>query len=223
MRVLPLDPPSWASSPSTLPTAAHSEAVRGRAIARCGYTPKRRLVETVRKAGFALTPSQKRLIPIVGRYQQNAQPEVFAAFYTGIELAVACATTELESKGENIYGADPASYWMNSGPYGELWEHTVVRESYLWFGARVDAGATSNGVGQKQLTSRSLQRAADARGGCWVAEHCCAEGDVFMLELIHQTGSIWAAAYAYNGAGPAAVAYANEYVAVVAQWRARVG
>ena len=59
-------------------------------------------------------------------------------------------------------------------------------------------------------------------GGCWVAEHNAAEGDVLMIELINQTGSIWHAFYSYNGSGAAAVNYANNAVAIVSEWRARL-
>jgi hypothetical protein len=216
-----LSPPGWASDPSKYPSAGESASVRQAAIRASTFTLKRRVVESARKARFVLSKAQQKQVPIVAQFQQNAEAEVYAAYYVGLELAVACATTNMESKGLNIYGADPASSWMNNGPYGELWEHGVTEQSYKWFGARVDQGYTSNGVGQKQLTARSLQVAADARGGCWVPEHCCAEGDVFFLELIRQSGSIWRAFYSYNGSGPAAVNYANEAVGLVAGFRAK--
>lgn len=169
-----------------------------------------------------LTPAQKKQAVIVGRYLQNAEAEVFSAHYTGLDLAVACTTTQLESGGRNIYGADPASAWMNDGPFGELWEHDVTRPSYEWFIAEVKAGRTSNGVGQKQLTSLSLLEAADAHGGAWDPQHNCAEGDRFFIELLHQAGSVWAAARDYNGSGPAADAYADRFIVIVNEWHERL-
>jgi hypothetical protein len=177
--------------------------------------------EKKRKAAFQLDAKQKKLIPVVAQLQENARPEVYAAFYVGLELAIAVTTTRLESSGRNIYGADPASSWMNDGPFEELWEHPVTKENFAWFWPHVVAGATSNGVGQKQLTSESLIAAANARGGAWLPEHNCAEGDVFFKELIAEAGSIWEAFYHYNGSGPAAERYANDAVAVVGEMRER--
>jgi hypothetical protein len=223
MMLLPLDPPAWADDPSKYPTAGESASIVQAAIsAASSYGPKRRVVEAARKARFKLSKAEKALIPTVGRYQQNAQPEVFAAYYVNLELAIACTTTALESNGRNIYGADPASAWCNDGPFGILWERDVTRDSYEWFGGMVDRGYTSNGVGPKQLTFRPLQKAADVRGGCWVPEHNCAAGNAFFIELIHQAGSVWGAFYAYNGAGAVAAAYANRAVGMAAVWRERL-
>ena len=217
-----LEPPAWASDAAKYPSAGESDSVVQAAIHASAFTVERRVVEAARKAKFKLTKAQQRLIPIVAQHQLNAQAEVFAAFYVNLELAVACTTTQLESTGRMVYGADPASSWMNDGPFGDLWEHEVTEASYKWFGHEVDLGRVSNGVGLKQLTSRSLQVAADNRGGCWVAEHNAAEGDVLMIELINQTGSIWHAFYSYNGSGAAAVNYANNAEAIVSEWRARL-
>ena len=168
--------------------------------------------------------TQAKQVAIVGKYLDpaTAWAEVFSAGYVGLELAVACATTELETGGRHIYGADPASAWMNSGPFGTLWEQPVTEANYKWFVGRVKGGSVSNGVGVKQLTSLSLLEAADARGGAWNPQHNCAEGDRFFLGLVHQAGSLWAAFRDYNGSGPAAEAYADRAVALVGLWRARL-
>lgn len=170
------------------------------------------------------TPAQAKQVAVVGRYLDpaTAWAEVFSAEYVGLELAVACTTTELETGGRSVYGADPASSWMNDGPFGTLWEQPVTESNYKWFIGHVKAGAVSNGVGVKQLTSLSLLEAADARGGAWQVQHNCAEGDRFFVELLHQAGSLWAAFRDYNGSGPAADAYANRAVALVETWRARL-
>src|SRR5665213_1469382 len=159
MTLLPLDPPVWVDDPSKYPSEGeHNSIVQAATRAASSYGPKRQIVEATRKAKFRLTKAQLRLIPIVAQQLQNAGAEVFAAFYIRLELAVACAVSTGESSGRNIYGADPASSWMNTNPaFGELWEHDVTEASYRWFGQHVDQGYTSNGVGPKQLTSRSLQ------------------------------------------------------------------
>jgi hypothetical protein len=104
----------------------------------------------------------------------------------------------------------------------DLWGKPVTRTNYVGVRRGIDEGRPSNGIGRKQLTSPSLQIAADRRGGCWVDEHNCGEGDAFFLALIHQTGSLWRAFYSYNGAGPAAVDYANRALGLVATWRSRL-
>lgn len=163
-----------------------------------------------------------RKVWVVSKYLENPFAEVFSAAYTGLELAVACTTSQLESTGRNIYGADPASLWMNTGPYGELWEHPVTKANYAWFIARVHEGHTSDGVGPKQLTSLGLLEAADAHGGAWRPQPNCAEGDRFFLALIREAGSEWAAFRDYNGSGPAAEHYADEAMGVVETWRQRL-
>jgi hypothetical protein len=180
------------------------------------------VVEAARKVSFRLSKAEKALIPIVARYQQNADAEVFAAYYVNLELAIACTTTGLESNGLNVYGADPASAWINDGPYGTLWEHEVTESNFRWFWSRVEAGAVSDGVGPKQLTSASLIAAANARGGAWIPERNCGEGNRFFQELLNQTGSIWESYFHYNGGGSVAANYANRAVGIVAEWRARL-
>jgi hypothetical protein len=221
---LSLAPPSWAKDPKRWPTAGESASVVQAAIHAASYTPKRRVVEATRKVVFKLTKTQEHLIPIVARYQQNADAEVFSAYYVGLELAVACSTTQLESGGRGIYGSDPASSWMNASPWGRLWGEAVTKDNFAWFWECVSVrGYTSNGVHMKQLTSPSLIAAANARGGAWNAQHNAAEGNKFFIELINQSGgSVWTAAYHYNGAGQAAVDYANEFVDIVAQWQERL-
>jgi hypothetical protein len=207
--------------PAQLPSDTSALLCRHRAIqAASRYALVHRLTEGARKAAFHLSPSQKALIPVVQRLQnctaEVAQAEVFAAFYTGLDLSVACATTQLESNGQHIYGNDPGTGWMQ-GLDGKL----VTKDNYLTFvKPGLYRGETLNGVGIKQLTSLGLVQAADARGGAWHVEHNAATGDRFFLELLRQTGSLWQSFYSYNGSGSAAQNYANHAVAVVAQWRA---
>lgn len=207
--------------PAELPSDTSALLCRHHALkAASRYALAHRLAEGARKATFHLSLSQKALIPVVQRLQnctlEVAQAEVYSAYYTGLDLSVACATTQLESNGQHIYGNDPGTEWMQG-----LDGKPVTKDNYLTFvKPGVYGGKTLNGIGVKQLTSLGLVQAADARGGAWNVQHNCAEGDRFFLELLRQTGSLWQAFMSYNGSGPAAVAYADHAVSVVAQWRA---
>lgn len=229
VELLPLEYPEYESQ-EDLPSDEERTELREKVIARLAEREQPTLTEqdyempelrhgaTVK---LKLTPHQIVRATTVSRYLLDGVPEVFAADYVGLETAVACTTTQLESGGRNIYGADPASSWMNRGPFGTLWERPVTPGNFKWFWSEVEKGAVSNGVGAKQLTSASLIAAANRRGGAWIPEHNCAEGDEFFLELIHETGSLWAAFYHYNGSGAAADAYANNALAIVGDWRER--
>jgi hypothetical protein len=201
--------------PNTRPTESRA-AVVTRAVASM---PPPKPADT----GFQLSARQKRDIPIVRVHQVNAWAEVFSAAFVGLELAVACTTTQMESGGRMIYGSDPASAWMNDGPYGRLWGEEVTRDNAEWAWAEIERGAASNGFGMKQLTAPPLIADANAHGGVWVAQHNAAAGDRFFRSLIRESGSLWAAFMHYNGEGPAAVDYANRCVAIVDTWRARLG
>ena len=201
----------------TAPTPGESRQIIAKAQASTNPQPLPVLAR-IRTRAMELSSTQQRHADVIRHYLQgDPWAEVFAASYIGLELAVACATTQLESGGLNIYGQDPASSWMS-----DLWEKPVTRTNYLGVRRGIDEGRPSNGIGRKQLTSPSLQLAADKRGGCWVDEHNCGEGDAFFLALINQTGSLWAAAYHYNGAGAAAQDYANRFLGIVGTWRQRL-
>jgi hypothetical protein len=210
MKPLPLDGP-----PKILPSAKESAQII--ALAEASTNPHR-----ITRSEYARAEAKVIVSPhkvwIVSQHQQNAWAEVFSAAYIGLELAVACTTTQLESGGRMVYGSDPGATWMEG-----LWGHQVTKVNYQQiFLPGIKRGEVSNGVGIKQLTSPSLIYAADARGGAWNAQHNCAEGDAFFLALIRQTGSLWMAFYAYNGSGPAAQNYANMAIGIVGEWRQRL-
>jgi hypothetical protein len=217
------------SKPVELPTEPSSHVNYRTELAVLKYERHPHPLEAVKKARFRFNPKmherQARVLVANGwMIEDGVMDEIYAAHYVGLDLAVAAATTHVESGGKNIYGGDPASSWMNHGPFGELWEHEVTKENFAWFW-REDQNpqVTSNGVGRKQLTSKSLIVAANARGGAWLNEHNAAEGDLYMKELINQSrGSLWTAAYHYNGSGPDAVRYANDYVSLVTDIRSEL-
>jgi hypothetical protein len=209
--------------PAKIPTEDR-EAVLARAYEKLPPINKSNgFAALMRSWGFRLSPKARRQVAIVSRYQLHGFEEVFSAYYTGLDLAVACTTTQMESSGQMIYGQDPGSEWMNEGPYGKLWEEPVTKANATWAYGLIQQGHTSNGFGIKQLTSPNLIADAMAHGGVWDAQHNCAAGDRFFLSLIQQSGSLWAAFMHYNGSGPAAQRYADNCCQVVNVWRARLG
>jgi hypothetical protein len=223
--MMPPKPTVHPVTPPAKPPTEKSEEVVARAHQKMPPpNPPRRAASLLRQATFRLDPRQRRLVNIVNQHQLNGWAEVFSAYYIGLELAVACTTTQMESSGRMIYGSDPGADWMNHGPYGRMFGEPVTRQNAQWAWGEIQAGKTSNGFGIKQLTSPNLIADANAHGGVWNAQHNCASGDRFFLALIHESGNnLWTAFYHYNGSGPMAERYANDACAIVQTWRARLG
>lgn len=133
-----------------------------------------------------------------------------AADEAGISFAVACAFLEQESDGgKNIFGHDPGNY-SGAGK--------VTERKYLDYKAKREAGQGMQGVGPMQITWFSLQDGADALGGCWRPYYNMLYA-FRLLAQYHRTFGNWhAAAYQYNGSGPAAEQYATEVDAKIAKW-----
>lgn len=132
-------------------------------------------------------------------------------------LARCLAMLENESSGRNIFGADPGGTALPRGWYNAL----VTEDRYKVYAKRRNEGMTPNGVGPCQLTATFLQVAADRRGGCWVPKHNMEIGFAFLHGLILQHG-VFGGFEAYNGSGPAAVAYAERAVHRARIWEARL-
>jgi hypothetical protein len=130
---------------------------------------------------------------IVGAAEQGDRPTIQRC----------CALTLNESSGGyNVYGQE--------GSTRELYGKEVTKENYqdiyvpnLWQG--------QNGIGPTQLTSAGYQEDANRLGGVWNAFCNCQVGFRLLHELIERYG-VWAGAMHYNGSGPAAERYADEFV-----------
>jgi len=139
---------------------------------------------------------------------------VQAAKQEGLELASACAMLMMESSGgHNEFGHD----W----PF-EYAGQEVTEARYKALRAAINAGHPSDGVGPCQLTSVGLLDEADKIGGAWVILHNMQVGFHFLHGLQQEHGLEGGFA-AYNGSGPAAVAYGQramvlrgEFLAVIA-------
>lgn len=136
-------------------------------------------------------------------------------------IDVACAATMLEREsggGRNVWGHDGVS---TGGAYVK--GAAVTREAYLEYRREQDAGRIgAQGVGPTQLTYPPLQRQADAIGGCWDWRANVRIGFRQLRALQHSYG-VRDGFRRYNGSGPAAERYADDSMAELARWRARLG
>jgi hypothetical protein len=120
------------------------------------------------------------------------------AEHEGLELASACAMLMMESSGgHNEFGHDGGNRVQGG---------QVTEARYKQLRAGIAAGEPSNGVGPCQLTSVGLLDEADLLGGAWIIEHNMTVGFHFLHGLQTEHG-IEGGFVAYNGSGPAAVAY----------------
>lgn len=115
-----------------------------------------------------------------------------------------CAALTLNESagGLNIYGRE--------GSTPELYGQVVTKENYEGI-YLPNIGEGQNGIGPCQLTSAGYQQDADRLGGVWNAYCNCQVGFRLLHELIERYG-VWAGAMHYNGSGPAAERYADEFV-----------
>jgi hypothetical protein len=135
----------------------------------------------------------------------NVDAVVGAAEREGVLIVRAAALTLNESSGGlNIYG--------HEGSTPELYGQPVTEQNYKSIYLPRVATEGRNGVGLTQLTSAGYQEEADRIGGCWNAYFNCIVGFKLLHELIEQHG-VWGGYEHFNGAGPAAEAYATKALA----------
>lgn len=163
-------------------------------------------------------------VSILAQYGlQNADAIVTAAQLEGVELAVAAAMVEKESGGASIWGHDPVATGGVYTPGGP-----VTASNYLAYRALVRAGKIGRqGCGPAQLTSAAYQDLGDAIGapaglGCWDPVTNLRAGLRGLQALIKSYGSVQLGAQHYNGSGPAAVAYGEDFLARYGTWKARL-
>ncbi len=131
-------------------------------------------------------------------------------------LSDCVALLENESGGRNIFGADPGG----SALPRRWFDTAVTHAKYDYYRARRNAGMTPNGVGPCQLTDAGLQKAADRAGGCWKPLYNMLVGFAYLAQLQERYGG-YAGFAAYNGSGPAAIAYADRATERAATWHER--
>ena len=179
---------------------------------------------------MTLTPNPATVAKVSAVFQ-NAHDIVSAYNHVGrdaavsFDLAACCAMVQQESGGRMIWGADPwdrAAYPKGLALPVELQEQPVTEADYHVYRGRRNAGMQPQGCGIAQLTSPSLQVAAEHAGGCWVPFYNARVGFQFLRGLFAHHGGPVAGFAAYNGSGPAAQAYGERVAALRSEWLVRL-
>lgn len=173
--------------------------------------------------------SNQQLADLLERETIANAPAIIQAFNQlgadpaiGFTLAACLAVVENESSGENVWGHDPWN--QREFPKGEAHPpgppvDPVTQETYTRYKLLRDQGYQPQGCGPCQLTSPDLQVAAERAGGCWIPIHNCYVGFGYLRRLFMAYQGAAGGFAAYNGSGPAAVAYAARAVQWTARWQ----
>lgn len=147
----------------------------------------------------------------------NAAVIVQAAVMEGTDLAVAATLVAGESWGRHVWGHDPVS---TGGCYVK--GGSVDQANYLAYRAQMRAGKIGRqGCGISQATSAQYQDTADQLGGCWDMLANARSGFRGAQALIRRYG-LRDGMRRYNGSGPAAERYADNFMARHATWQSRL-
>jgi hypothetical protein len=153
---------------------------------------------------------------------QRPESVVEISSRTGLPLALGCAILDQESGGgANIWGHDGGANVKTGGSYTP--GATVTKEAYQRYRKLADAQVIiRQGVGPCQLTARSWQDAADARGGCWDPYANTLAGFTGLVTLVNRYG-LADGVRRYNGSGFAAEAYRDRVLTRYRAWTDRLG
>lgn len=164
-----------------------------------------------------MTTERKKLIEVISSYgMQNAQACVEAQDAKNRPALSQClALLENESGGANIFGHE------GTACPEEWWGGEVTEPRYVVYRERRDKGLTPDGVGPTQITDPQLQIEAQNLGGCWKPKLNMDVGFGFLHQLMVEHGSQDGFA-AYNGSGPAAVAYGERAMRWAEIWHDRL-
>ncbi len=164
-----------------------------------------------------MTSEQEKLVRVISSYgMQNAQACVEAQDAKNRpELSQCLAMLENESGGRNIFGGE------GTACPEEWYEQEVTEPRYVVYRERRDKGFSPNGVGPTQITDPGLQIDAQELGGCWRPRLNMDVGFGFLHQLMVEHGS-QGGFEAYNGSGPAAVAYAERAMQWTTIWHDRL-
>lgn len=141
---------------------------------------------------------------------------------TGLPLALACALLDQESRGgHNVWGHDGGVAVRTAGTYVPGSEVTAA--AYRAYRQLADTEAIiRQGVGPCQLTARSWQDAADARGGCWDPKANMLAAFTGLVAMVNKYG-LPDGVRRYNGSGPAAERYRDQVLTRYRAWTDRLG
>lgn len=143
---------------------------------------------------------------------------ISAADGVGLPVALAAALLVQESAGgRNVWGHDPVP---NRGIY--VPGSAVTEAQYRRYKVMADRGEVGRqGVGPCQLTARSYQDAADARGGCWDPKANMLAGFAGLVALTNKYG-LPDGVRRYNGSGPMAERYRDRVMQRYQEWIIRL-
>lgn len=152
----------------------------------------------------------------------NPAQVVAIAAATGLPLALACSLLDQESGGgHNVWGHDGGRNAQTGGVY--VPGAPVTRQAYEAYKRLADTGVIHRqGVGPCQLTARTYQDAADARGGCWDWTANVTVGFSALVALTNRHG-LPDGVRRYNGSGPAAEAYRDKMMDRYRSWTTKLG
>jgi hypothetical protein len=153
---------------------------------------------------------------------QRPEQVVEISSQTGLPLALGCAILDQESGGgRNVWGHDGGANVKTGGSYTP--GAPVTQEAYQRYRKLADANVIiRQGVGPMQLTARSWQDAADARGGCWDPYANTLAGFTGLVALVNRYG-LPDGVRRYNGSGFAAEAYRDKVLTRYRAWTDRLG
>lgn len=148
-------------------------------------------------------------------------PEVIElAAAAGLDLAAAAVVLLKESGGgNNVWGHDHVAIAPNTYAPGSI----VTKPAYLAYRAAVLSGrAGRQGIGPLQLTFGGFQDQADQLQGAWDWRSNVTVGFRALAGLIKNNGMRSGFRH-FNGAGPAAEAYADDAMSKYLVWKTRLG
>jgi hypothetical protein len=136
----------------------------------------------------------------------------------GLPLSMALATLEKESSGRDVDGRPRIGLNLfGSDPVPNIRGGFVTEERYQTYVRQRKAGKGMQGVGPCQLTWYGLQDTADKMGGCWKPRYNMRVGFAQVKALIKTYGKR-PGITRYNGAGPAAQRYADDWIEKQVAW-----
>jgi hypothetical protein len=145
---------------------------------------------------------------------------ILEARRAGLPISLGFALIEQESAFRNIWGSDRTASGSCSGGICGNNKTVVTKARYLQY-KRTRDQLGMQGVGPAQLTWWEFQDQADRLGGCWVPKNNIRVAFSRLAELIKLHG-VRDGIRRYNGAGPAAVAYAQSVLERQAKWHRRL-
>jgi hypothetical protein len=145
---------------------------------------------------------------------QNSLRIILEARRVKLPVSLALALFEQESGGRNVFGHDPTIF-TGAG--------TVTKAKYAAYKRQRGPSGRGGmqGVGPGQLTWWATQDAADRLGGCWKPKYNIRVALQTLASNIAAHGYV-DGIMAYNGSGPAAVAYSASVRSLAARWHRRL-